>query len=123
MLRRVAFVRTEVSKECSTPIISVTIIGELGTTLAVISIRRMLKRNTILLTNIVFLRSLRRLLVTANVVPSSPILVTLTTGALQPPETSVLKRATQRNTPEYGILHSHTRGNHKYYIALTGWPL
>jgi hypothetical protein len=44
-------------------------IGELGTTLAVTSNRRTHA--------FVFLRSVRRLLVTANVVPSSPILVTL----------------------------------------------
>jgi hypothetical protein len=35
MLRRVALVRTDVSEELSVPFIRVTIIGELGTTLAV----------------------------------------------------------------------------------------
>jgi hypothetical protein len=46
MLRRVALVRTDVSEEISTSIISVTRIGELGTTLAVTNNRRMLRRNT-----------------------------------------------------------------------------
>jgi hypothetical protein len=39
---------------------------------------------------LVFLRSVRRLLVTASVVLSSPILVALTKEALSSPETSVL---------------------------------
>jgi hypothetical protein len=43
------------------------------------------------------LRSVRRLLVTASVVPSSPILVTLMKEALSPSETSVLTGATRRN--------------------------
>jgi hypothetical protein len=46
MLRRVALVRTDVSKELSTSIIRVTRIGELGKTLAVTSKRRTLQRNT-----------------------------------------------------------------------------
>jgi hypothetical protein len=48
MLRRVTLVRTDVSKELSAYFISVTRIGELGTTLAVTSNRRTLRRNTIL---------------------------------------------------------------------------
>jgi hypothetical protein len=47
-----------------------------------------------------------RLLVTANVVPSSPILVTVMTEAIRSSETSVLTRATQRNISEDGILHT-----------------
>jgi hypothetical protein len=64
MLRHVALVRTDVSDELSA---------------STIRVRR----------NFEFLRSVRRLLVTANV-PSSPILVTLIMEALRSSETSVL---------------------------------
>jgi hypothetical protein len=43
MLCRVALVRTDVSEELSASFISVTIIGELGTTLALTSNRRTLR--------------------------------------------------------------------------------
>jgi hypothetical protein len=43
----------------------------------------------------------------ANIVSSSPILVTLLMEALSSSETSVLTRGTGRNTPEYGILLQH----------------
>jgi hypothetical protein len=43
---RVALVRTDISEELSASFIRVTRIGELGTTLAVTSNRRMLRRNT-----------------------------------------------------------------------------
>jgi hypothetical protein len=96
LLCRVALVRTDVSEELSASFSRVTIIGHL-----------------------VFLRSLRRLLVTANVVPSSPILVTLMMGVLSSFETSVLTRAARRNIPEDAILRSHRRENLKSYTSLS----
>jgi hypothetical protein len=50
-----------------------------------------------------------RLLVTVNIVPSSPILLTLTIEAMHPSDTSVLTRAKRRIIPEDAIIHSHHR--------------
>jgi hypothetical protein len=58
------------------------------------------------------------LLVTTNIVPSSPILVTLRMEALDSSETSVLTRDTLRNIPEDDIHHSHRRETHKSYLRL-----
>jgi hypothetical protein len=76
MLRRVVLVRTDVSEELSASFISVTRMGELGTTLAVTSNRRTLRR----------------------------ILVTLLKKGLSSSETSILTREIQRNNPEDDIL-------------------
>jgi hypothetical protein len=102
---------TDISEEPIASIIRVTRISELVTTLAVTSNLSTLRRNTILyytilcyaILYIVYLRSVLRLLVTANF-RSSEILVALMMEGLSSYETSVLTRATRGNVPEDAVL-------------------
>jgi hypothetical protein len=111
MLCRVTLVRTNISEELGAPFISVTRIGELGTTLALTSNQRTLQR------------SMHWLLVAASVVPSSLILVTLMKEALSSSKMLVPTKATWHNIPEDTILHIHHHGNLKSYMLIDLWVL
>jgi hypothetical protein len=56
-------------------------------------------------------------IVTANSVPGSLIL-TLMMEAIRSSETLILTRPIRCRIPEYGVLHSHRRGNLKSYINM-----
>jgi hypothetical protein len=95
MLCRVALVRADVSEELSASIIRVARIGELGTTL----------------------------LLTTNVVPGSPILVTLMMEALSSSERQFLQEPrglTSQKTTFFIVTAVKTSNLN---IALTGWIL
>jgi hypothetical protein len=78
ILHRVALVRTDVLEELSASYIRLKRIGELAITLAVTS-------------NMLFLHSVLRLLVTANIILSPPILVTLMMERCVPPKCQFLQ--------------------------------
>jgi hypothetical protein len=91
MLGHIPVLRTELSEEHIASIIRVERVKDVQTTLT--------------------LPSVLQFIVTANVVPSSLILVTLMMEAIRSSEPSVLTRATVSHTPEVGILHSRRREN------------
>jgi hypothetical protein len=68
----------------------------------------------LMLSHIAYLCNVLWLLVTANIVPSSPILVTLMMEPICSSETLILITATWRNIHE-NILHSHYRENLESY--------
>jgi hypothetical protein len=98
------------SEEPGASFIRVTRIGELG------KHKLQLQPTYAAKKYLVFLRSVRRLLVAACVVPSSHLLVTLMKEASGSSLTSVLTRATRRNISGDSFLHSHSRENLKSYI-------
>jgi hypothetical protein len=112
MWHGVAHVRTDVSEERMVSIIRVRRIGELGTTSAVTGNWNTLRRNT---KYFAFLRSVLQLLLTAKLVPSSTILVSLMMEVIRSSETLILTKVTRRNIREGGILHSHRGENLKSY--------
>jgi hypothetical protein len=71
---------------------------------------------------VVFLRSVRRLLVAACVVPSSPIFVTLMKEAPGSSETSVLTRAIRRNNPKDTILQNESNLQRKNCVSVEQFP-
>jgi hypothetical protein len=104
MWRRVALVRTDVSDERIASITMMERISKLGATLTASSNWTTLRGNTF---------NVFRLLVTANVVPTSLILYTLMMEAIVSSGTSVLTRDTRHNLQEDSIHHIYRRENRK----------
>jgi hypothetical protein len=77
-----------------------------------------MKYNFVFAIKIFFLGSVRRLLVTASVIPSLPILVILMKGGAKFLRNVGYYKSTRRNIPEDAILHSHCRENLKSYMIL-----
>jgi hypothetical protein len=94
--------KNRISEELSDSIMRVTRMGELGTTLAVTSNRHS-----------VFLRSMRRLLFTANVAPFSPTLVTLMMEKLSSPKRRFLQEP-------HGITSQKTVFMKKIWFSASG---
>jgi hypothetical protein len=69
-----------------------------------------------MLRRVALLRTVRRLLVTANIFPSSPIFVTVMMEVIHFSGMLVRSRATRRNNPLDGILHGHRRENLRSHI-------
>jgi hypothetical protein len=92
MLRRVVLVRTDVLEKRISSIIRATRLAELGTTSAMTSNRSTLSASV---------------LVSAKIVPSSPVLVTLILEVIGSSETSVLTQDTHLNMRVDGVIYSH----------------
>jgi hypothetical protein len=95
ILHLVADVRIDVSEKCIPSMIRLTRTSELGKMLAITNNQS------------IFLHSMLQLLVTASIVPSSLIHVTLMMEAIHSSQTSVLTRATWHNISEDSFLYEY----------------